>query len=126
LITQKITKLPVVAGRYDNDFIQTADKFLKQLPTFCDEVNTAIKQINDTENKLNNIKDETNSYKKETLNYKNTTYGYKLEAVNAANRAEAVVIPTEATYNKDEIDAQLSEITRVQVAQQIIISYLQN
>jgi len=43
---QYITPLPTVAGRYDSDFISTADKFLQQLPTTCEEMNEAIDDVN--------------------------------------------------------------------------------
>ena len=43
---QYITPLPQVAGRYDADFIETADLFLKQLPTTCEEMNEAIDDVN--------------------------------------------------------------------------------
>ena len=46
MATQYITPLPVVAGRFDADFIETADKFLNQLPTTCTEMNAAIDDVN--------------------------------------------------------------------------------
>ena len=46
MTTQYITPLPVVAGRFDADFIETADKFLNQLPITCTEMNAAIDDVN--------------------------------------------------------------------------------
>ena len=43
---QYITPLPQVAGRFDIDFIETAENFLNQLPTTCNEINTAIDDVN--------------------------------------------------------------------------------
>jgi len=46
-ITQTITPLPDVAGRFDADFIETADKFLNALPKNAEELNTFIAQFNE-------------------------------------------------------------------------------
>jgi hypothetical protein len=46
MITQTISTLPVVVGRYDADFIDTADKFLNTLPGWANELNTFITQFN--------------------------------------------------------------------------------
>ena len=43
---QYITPLPQVAGRFDANFIETADSFLNQLPTTCVEMNNAIDDVN--------------------------------------------------------------------------------
>jgi len=117
-ITTRISEVPVVAGRFDTNFIETAEKFLNTLPTWSSELNNFGRQAN-------NVKDEMQILHNETLNYKNIAYGYKVDAVNAWNKIQCYTIPTNATYNKDEIDKQLNEITRVQVAQQIILAYLQ-
>jgi hypothetical protein len=107
------------------NFRVRADAFLSKLPIFADKLNTYAREANSLKDEMNNIRDETNSYKNETLNYKNVAYGYKVAAEDAANEIKSYVIPDGTTYSKDEIDNQLSEITRVQVAQQIILSYLQ-
>ena len=46
MATQYITPLPRVAGRFDTDFIDTADSFLNQLPTTCSQMNSAIDDVN--------------------------------------------------------------------------------
>jgi len=115
-ITIKITPLPRVAGRFDADFIETADKFLNQLPNTCDEMNNFASQVN-------NLRDEVNTLRDETANYKNVTYGYKEEAVKAMNSIKGYIIPANATYSKDEIDKYFDEVARVQVAQQLMLAF---
>jgi len=46
LLVQTISPLPIVAGRYDTDFIDTADKFLNTLPNWAGELNSFIAQMN--------------------------------------------------------------------------------
>lgn len=115
-ITTKITPLPRVAGRFDADFIETADKFLNQLPDTCVEMNNFASQAN-------SLRDEVNTLRDETANYKNEAFAYKEEAVKAANSIKGYVIPTSATYNKDEIDKYFDEVARVQVAQQLMLAF---
>ena len=109
MITQKITNLPVVAGRYDNDFVQTADTFLSQLPDFCTELNTYAPEANSLANEVNDIRDETKNYRDETLNYKITACDCSVNAVNAWNNIQGYVIPSEATYSIGQIDALTEE-----------------
>ena len=89
-ISTKITKLPKVVGRFDTDFIETADKFLNQLPNTYTELNSFANEVNGVRNEVNNLRNATKSYRD--------------EAYNKAEEAKAVVIPEEATYSKDEIE----------------------
>ena len=118
-ITTKITPLPVVAGRFDTDFIETADKFLNQLPDMAT-------QMNNFANQANSLKDEVNTFRNQTQDYKNLTYGYKVDAEQARNEIKSYVIPENATYSKDDLNAYFDEIIRVQTAQQIAITLITN
>ena len=118
-ITTKITPLPRVAGRFDTDFIETAEKFLNQLPDTCVEMNNFASQAN-------SLKDEVNTLRSQTQDYKNLAYGYKVDAEQARNEIKGYVIPTDATFSKDELNAYFDEIARVQVAQQLAIALITN
>ena len=118
-ITTKITPLPKVAGRFNSDFIETADEFLNQLPTTCVEMNNFASQAN-------NLKDEVNTLRNDTQDYKNLAYGYKVDAEQARNEIKGYVIPTNATLSKDELSTYFDEIARAQTAQQIAISLITN
>ena len=118
-ITTKITTLPKVAGRFDTDFIETADKFLNQLPNTCVEMNNFA-------NQANSLKDEVNTLRNDTQDYKNKAYGYKTDAEQARNEIKGYVIPTNATYSQDALDKNFDEIARVQTAQQIAITLITN
>ncbi len=118
-ITTKITPLPKVAGRFDTDFIETADKFLNQLPNTCVEMNNYATQANE-------VKDDVNNLRNQTQDYKNAAYGYKTDAEKARNDIKGYVIPTNATYSQDALDKSFDEIARVQTAQQIAITLITN
>ena len=118
-ITTKITPLPKVAGRFDTDFIETADKFLNQLPNTCVEMNNFAQQTNE-------VKDDVNDLRNQTQDYKNAAYGYKTDAEKARNDIKGYVIPTNATYSQDALDKSFDEIARVQTAQQIAITLITN
>jgi len=123
-ITQTIPTLPAVAGRYDNDFIQTADDFLNQLPDYSSDLNNWASQANHLRDEVNGFKDDTYSYMNTTLDYKNLAYGYKTDAENAANSIKNYVIPEEATYNQNALETALNGLLTQAVAQQAQISIL--
>ena len=125
-ITTKITPPPKVAGRFDTDFIETADKFLNQLPTTCNELNYFATQINNVRDEVNNFKDTTYNYMNTTLNYKNTTYAYKQDAISAANSIKSYVIPAEATYNQEALETALNDLLTQNIALQTQINILKN
>ena len=58
-------------------------------------------------------------------NWKNLTYAYKVDAERARNEINGYVIPTNATWSKENLDSAFSEVSRVLVAHEIVISYLQ-
>ena len=118
-ITTKITPLPKVAGRFDTDFIETAEKFLNQLPDTCVEMNNFA-------NQANNLRDEVNTFRNQTQDYKNLAYGYKVDAEQARNEIKGYVIPEEATYSKEELATYFDEVLRVQTAQQLMLSLITN
>ena len=115
-ITTKITKLPKVAGRFSTDFIETANKFLNQLPTICVEMNNFATQVNDTHNDINHLRNQTQDYK-------NAAYGYKTDAEKARNDIKSYVIPTNTTYSQDALDKNFDEMLQSQVAQQFYVSF---
>jgi len=126
-ITQKIQPIsdyPKLGDTHEI-FRKKADIAWRDLATAIPQMNQWAIEANNLRDEVNDLRNDTLNYKNTTLNYKNLTYGYKVDAVNAWNNIKGYVIPNEATYNKDKIDKQLSEITRVQVAQQIILAYLQ-
>ena len=116
-ITTKITKLPKVTGRFSTDFIETADKFLNQLPTTCVEMNNFATQVNDTHKEINILRNQTQDYK-------NAAYGYKTDAEKARNDIKNLVVPKSATYSQDALDESFSEVARVLTAQQIAITLI--
>ncbi len=128
-----IKNIPNPNTQSPDEFEEKTTVFLNNdLPTFINEANDLAEDltgkwsnVNYWTNQANDWKNETLSYKNDAENAKNTAYGYKVEAVNAANNIQNYVIPSETTYSTNEIDAQLSETARVQVAQQIILAYLQ-
>ena len=100
MAVKTVTNLPVVVGRYDADFINTADAFLNALPTFCTQLNSSINEINATEAGI-----------LDTKNKIDTTYeDIKVKKTDIDNKYEEIqqyVIPEEATYSEETIEEKL-------------------
>lgn len=84
------------------------DVFVSQINSFGIEVNQAQVRINQSELNTLGYRDTTKTYRDETLTNKNLTLQYKtsteLAYSNTVTLLGTLVIPTEATYNKDYID----------------------
>ena len=91
-------------------------------------MNQAIWAKDETERFKNEAISEVTALKNEaistTTNLKNEAQTARDEAISAANRAEAVVIPTEATYNESEIDDNLDAMLSNLIENTIQISIL--
>ena len=87
--------------------------------------NEAISEVTTLKNEAisttTNLKNEAIST---TTSLKNEAQTARDEAVSAANRAEAVVIPTEATYSEAEIDGNLNVMLSNVIENTIQISIL--
>ena len=118
-ITTKITPPPKVAGRFDTDFIETADKFLNQLPDMS-------VQMNNFANQANKVHDEMNTYREYTTNYKNKAYAYAQEAQKASNDIKNYVIPNGTTYDLEALETALNSLLTISVAQQTQITILRS
>ena len=79
-----------------------------QLNTFALQVNSTQEEINQASLKTLGYRDTTKIYRDESLTNKNLALTYKTGAELAYNNTAALlstlVIPIEATYNKDYID----------------------
>ena len=79
-----------------------------QLNTFALQVNSTQKEINQASINTLGYRDTTKAYRDESLTNKNLALTYKTGAELAYNNTAALlstlVIPIEATYNKDYID----------------------
>jgi len=101
------------------------------LPTFISQANTLSDDLIDKWSNVNywtglaeGYKNSALSYRNDASNSKNLAYGYKVSAESAANRAEAVVIPDEATYSLDDLEVALNGLLTQTVAQQAQISII--
>ena len=104
-------------GDTHNVFRIKADIAWTDLASLVPDVNIWSTQVNDVGREMSNLKDET-------LEYKNKALNYKVAAEDAANRAEAVVIPTETTYSLNDLESALNSLLTYQVAQAAQISIL--
>jgi len=99
------------------------EAFLQQLKPLSIGLNNATQEINWAIKWIDNSLTEVGRYVNLTANYKNEAFAYKEEAVKAVNSVKGYVIPTNATYSKDEIDKYFDEVARVQVAQQLMLAF---
>ena len=118
-ITTKITPPPKVAGRFNVDFIETADKFLNQLPDMS-------VQMNNFANQANIVHDEMNTYREYTTNYKNKAYAYAQEAQKASNDIKNYVIPNGTTYDLEALETALNDLLTQNVAQQLQLNIMKD
>jgi len=125
-ITQAISSLPVVEGRYGSDFIQQADAFLNTLPHWSPQLNQFAHQANNLRDEVNDFRNTTYDYMTTTKNYMNSTYVYKEDAINAANFIKNYVIPQEVTYSKDTLDSNYNSLLTAITATQVQISTITN
>jgi hypothetical protein len=107
MIIQSISPLPVVVGRYDNNFVQTADDFLNKLPNFCTELNTYAREANSLIDEAVSLKE---NYFEPIVQIHDETLAYRNDAVNAKEAIQNYVIPNEATYSIEQIDALIEEM----------------
>ena len=119
-----VPELPKVAGRFDADFIETADKFLNTLPEFSVKINEFGVHMENLEEEVEDKKETTLSYMNDALNYKTQAKAYADTATQKANEVESVVIPQEATYSKDEIDTMFNSLITAVTALQYAVAVL--
>jgi hypothetical protein len=103
-IEQTITQLPVVAGRFDSDFIETADNFLNQLPGTCVELNNFALQTNAVAQYINELKEDTNNLYELTNNLYENVKTTAYSSVNFLGEWELDVeykVPASVVYNNN-------------------------
>lgn len=118
------------------DFERTVTNLFQiDLPKLINDYNNNVSGMNqaiwakdETERFKNEAISEVTTLKNEaistTTSLKNEAQTARDEAVSAANRAEAVVIPTEATYSEAEIDGNLNVMLSNVIENTIQISIL--
>jgi len=106
-ITEVLPVLPDVAGRYDNNFVETADDFLNKLPDFS-------QKIQSWTNQANNLRDDVNDMRDTTEDYKNWAKNYRDEAQQFKNEVESYVVPDDATYSPSAINLRSSAMTKAE------------
>jgi len=99
--------------------------FRKKADIAWHDLSVAIPQMNSWATQANDLRDEVNKFHNDVNNWKNLTYGYKVDAEKARNEIKGCVIPTNATWSKENLDNAFSEVSRVLTAHEIVISYLQ-
>ena len=69
------------------------------------EVNAICDEIDVVASEINVMNSETNANKNDTLDYKNTALVYRDEAIQAKQAIDGYVVPTNATYTPEQINA---------------------
>ena len=105
-------------------FITQTNSLSDDLSAKWDETHTFRNDAESFKNSAYSYMNTTLSYRNDANNYKSLAYGYKVAAEDAANRAESVVIPTEATYSLNDLESALNSLLTYQVAQAAQISIL--
>jgi Fe-S-cluster formation regulator IscX/YfhJ len=107
-ITQKIDDLPKVAGRYDADFIKTADVFLKALPNISGQINTFGSQVNNVGDDITNIQNEIADKHKDVDVWYSGIIDFKDDIVNVSNFKEEIT-------NVSNIKTEVVNVSEVKV-----------
>ena len=69
------------------------------------EVNAICNEIDVVASEINVMNSETDANKNDTLDYKNTALVYRNEAIQAKQAIDGYVVPTNATYTPEQINA---------------------
>jgi len=107
-------------------FRQKADIAWKDLANLIPKINEWSPQVNDVRDEVSAMRDDTERFlgytanhmkatenlKNETANLREETKNLKDAAVIAADRAESVIVPTEATYSYEQIDTMIKKASR--------------
>jgi len=106
-------------------FRQKADVAWRDLAGMVPPLNEFRGQANALAADVNTLHAEAKTYRDDTMNRAASAASDRARAENAAERAEAVVIPTEVTYSFDALETVLNGLLTRIVAQQAQISILQ-
>ena len=132
------TTIGEYTGTIPNRATDTPQEFADNVYNYQLWIDSATRDMNNLVPQINDATSATQSYLNTTENYKNETLTYRNDAQNsasistsnrtraedAANRAEAVVIPEEATYSLADLENALNGLLTKQVAQQAQLNLL--
>ena len=102
------------------------ENFLKLLKQFSKDLLSLVSQLNSFIGFAKSAETETKAARNDAINAKNEAYAYKTEAQLAAEEIKSFVLPNDATYSKDAIDAMFNSILTQVVAQQAQIAILRS
>ena len=124
-------QIPKYLGSIPNRSADTPEEFANNVYAYQVYLDEALPKTDAAISECSGYVGETESYKNAALEYRNDTQSSasmaasdRIRAEEAANRAEAVVIPTEATYSLADLENALNSLLTVQVAQAAQISIL--
>jgi hypothetical protein len=102
-ITQQISDLPLVLGKTDINFMESAGVFLNVLPTLPTQLNILSGEINIVKDEMNVIHGNTLNLMNLTTNYKAQTEQYKNEALSHKNATQTAYQNTVALLEATDI-----------------------
>ena len=112
-ITTTMSPIPLLKHRNTVVTLADQDEFVTKYEATNDhlsnntvvEVNAICNEIDVVASEINVMKSETNANKNDTLDYKNTALVYRNEAIQAKQAIDGYVVPTNATYTPEQINA---------------------
>ena len=112
-ITTTMSPIPLLKPRNTVVTLADQDEFVTKYEATNDhlsnntvvEVNAICDEIDVVASEINVMNSETNANKNDTLDYKNTALVYRNEAIQAKQAIDGYVVPTNATYTPEQINA---------------------
>jgi len=112
-ITTTMSPIPLLKHRNTVVTLADQDEFVTKYEATNDhlsnntvvEVNAICDEIDVVASEINVMNSETNANKNDTLDYKNTALVYRNEAIQAKEAIDGYVVPTNATYTPEQINA---------------------
>lgn len=112
-ITTTMSPIPLLKHRNTVVTLADQDEFVTKYEATNDhlsnntvvEVNAICNEIDVVASEINVMNSETNANKNDTLDYKNTALVYRDEAIQAKQAIDGYVVPTNATYTPEQINA---------------------
>ena len=112
-ITTTMSPIPLLKHRNTVVTLADQDEFVTKYEATNDhlsnntvvEVNAICNEIDVVASEINVMNSETNANKNDTLDYKNTALVYRDEAIQAKQAIDSYVVPTNATYTPEQINA---------------------
>ena len=102
---EHVTKYEATNDHLSNNTVVEVNAICNEIDVVASEINVMKSDTNDIKNTTDGIRLTTLGYKNDALDYKDTALVYRNEAIQAKQAIDGYVVPTNATYTPEQINA---------------------